>query len=248
MDGSSVELSSSDDESKSISRFRGGFECLKDRSSKFNTSRSRSTFGFGKKMITPEDIKTPETGSIRYWIKNEMHVRHSDGKEKVYHPKAGIICMTPDRFAVLMVHNRSMYKKTEDSTYCVWSFPRGHSEGEEQPIDTATREFKEETGYDIEITNVKQFIKVNNVMYYICFETDILSSPTSGKIIDTNEILQTKWIACEDIECGLYELTGEAKFTFSKLKKYWEEVDSGIDPHRRHDEIPPIEFSYIKRV
>lgn len=53
-----------------------------------------------------------------------------------------------DKLEVMLVHPGGPFWKYKDSG--VWSIPKGLPEGQENPLDTAKREFKEETGFEVE--------------------------------------------------------------------------------------------------
>jgi predicted NUDIX family NTP pyrophosphohydrolase len=53
-----------------------------------------------------------------------------------------------ERLEVMLVHPGGPIWAKKD--YGVWSIPKGLPEGHEKPLDTAKREFKEETGFEAE--------------------------------------------------------------------------------------------------
>lgn len=63
-----------------------------------------------------------------------------------YPPKAGIILLNPTESHVLMCQNAYTYAEEHRE---LWGLPKGHVEAGETLIDTAIREFSEETGLDI---------------------------------------------------------------------------------------------------
>lgn len=52
------------------------------------------------------------------------------------------------RLEVMLVHPGGPFWAKKD--YGVWSIPKGLPEGHENPLDTAKREFKEETGFEVD--------------------------------------------------------------------------------------------------
>ena len=58
-------------------------------------------------------------------------------------------CIVIDNSKVLLI------KQTKGH----WGLPKGHVEENETEIETAIREVKEETNYDVEITNDKRFVE-----------------------------------------------------------------------------------------
>jgi predicted NUDIX family NTP pyrophosphohydrolase len=53
-----------------------------------------------------------------------------------------------EKLEVMLVHPGGPFWETKD--YGVWSIPKGLPEGHENPLDTAKREFKEETGFAVD--------------------------------------------------------------------------------------------------
>ena len=62
-----------------------------------------------------------------------------------------------DNNKILLVRN----KKSEyvDNPKSFWGFPKGHMEDGEAPKDAAKREVMEETGFIVELTNVKPLVE-----------------------------------------------------------------------------------------
>jgi len=76
-----------------------------------------------------------------------------------------------------------------------WSFPKGHSNEGELPIECALREVGEETGID-KLPDPVEYIQVGYGNYYM-FNLDELL-PLIPR--DTNEIMDTKWVTLEEME------------------------------------------------
>jgi predicted NUDIX family NTP pyrophosphohydrolase len=53
-----------------------------------------------------------------------------------------------EKLEVMLVHPGGPFWEKKD--YGVWSIPKGLPEGHENPLDTAKREFKEETGFAVD--------------------------------------------------------------------------------------------------
>ncbi|GLB61811.1 MULTISPECIES: NUDIX hydrolase [Bacillaceae] len=92
---------------------------------------------------------------------------------------------------VLMVLNRN---KT-------WSLPGGAVEVKETLKEAAIREVKEETGYDVTVSDIiavnEAFINENHV-YFITFQGQVLKSPEE---IPTEEnILKVEWVDLEEAD------------------------------------------------
>ncbi len=95
-----------------------------------------------------------------------------------------------DKWEVLLIqHRKGLY----------WSFPKGHAEGREEPLQTATRELYEETGLLVKtllseevFTENYQFMSNNSliskqVTYY-------LALVEGGLSLQTEEISDAKWV------------------------------------------------------
>ena len=70
-----------------------------------------------------------------------------------------------------------------------WGFPKGHMEEGESEIDTARREFYEETGYNLPFSSSmdKKYIVKNNIYFIVIIEhcNDLIQ--ISEEIPDKNE-------------------------------------------------------------
>lgn len=76
-----------------------------------------------------------------------------------------------------------------------WSFPKGHSNEGEEPIQCTMREVGEETGIDY-LPPPSNFMKLGFGNYFVFYLTDqILLKPR-----DTHEIMDTKWVTLEEME------------------------------------------------
>ena len=82
-----------------------------------------------------------------------------------------------------------------------WGFPKGHMEEGESEIDTARREFYEETGYNLPFSSSmdKKYIVKNNIYFIVIIEhcNDLIQ--ISEEIPDKNEIQELKWLSISDI-------------------------------------------------
>lgn len=126
---------------------------------------------------------------------------------------AGILLYrrTADQLQFLLVHPGGPFWKNKDLGS--WSIPKGEFTDEEQALDAAIREFKEETGVDLkgdftELNSVK--LKSGKVVYAWALEHDldadsIISNtfemewpPKSGKLIPIPEIDKAAWFTAEE--------------------------------------------------
>lgn len=96
---------------------------------------------------------------------------------------AGCIITNPSASKVLLVKGISK-----------WGFPKGHVEEGEQPFETAVREVYEETGLRVTV-NIDEHVTLGgNNMYYYASAAECVCTP-----IDTDEIMQVRWIPLTDL-------------------------------------------------
>ena len=76
-----------------------------------------------------------------------------------------------------------------------WSFPKGHANEGELPMECTMREVGEETGIDI-LPNPIDYIKVGYGQYYV-FN---LKEPIPLIPRDHKEIIDTKWVTLEEMD------------------------------------------------
>ena len=98
-----------------------------------------------------------------------------------------------------------------------WGFPKGHMEGNENEIQTALREVKEEVGLDVEIDETKRYT-LNYIIDNKIDKTTVLflAKPISDNVIkQESEIEDAKW-------CNFNEAI--EKITFDNLKKMFKKA------------------------
>ena len=81
-----------------------------------------------------------------------------------------------------------------------WGFPKGHVEGAEDLITTATREIKEETGltlHSVTLCGVKQFYMADKQTRYLVFL--YRSNDFSGELQSSNEG-EVYWLDRDELE------------------------------------------------
>jgi hypothetical protein len=76
-----------------------------------------------------------------------------------------------------------------------WSFPKGHSNEGEQPLECALREVAEETGLDT-LPHPIEYKSLGYGKYYVFILKD--QPPLIPR--DTKEIMDTKWVTLEEME------------------------------------------------
>lgn len=192
------------------------------KSSKYYKFSLKSNSKFSFKKTKKEDVMSADEAEklgyrvsrvhdkSRYWVDDYMIVEEGD-KRFVYPPKSGIIMISKTRDMVLMVCQID-HRGNETG----WSFPKGHRNPHEKRVDCAIREFQEETGFSSTINLHNSYIRMNNTIYYICFEeTDLLTEPRGE--IDTKELSKCQWIPVDEILNKRVSLNKESHFTFKIL-------------------------------
>lgn len=103
-----------------------------------------------------------------------------------------------------------------------WGFPKGHIEENENEIETALREVKEEVGLEVNIISNKRYILNYNIRNEIDKTTILyLATPKDDKIImQESEIENVKWCDFEETINTL---------TFDNWKEMFKEVIKDID-------------------
>ncbi len=125
-----------------------------------------------------------------------------------------------------------LYKEEELFVFIVkhsnssfWGFPKGHPDDHEvSPLETATRELKEETNLDVlevydmnPFTEEYEFIRGNEkVLKTVVLFAAVVSSEYK---IDDKEILDAKWVSLKNLATNL--TYPEAKNIANKLNEYF---------------------------
>lgn len=93
--------------------------------------------------------------------------------------------------------------RTKDSEYALvqgrytekWSFPKGHSNDGETPMECTKREIAEETGLE-NLPTPEEYLKIGYGNYYVFpMEKKVELHPR-----DTHEIINTKWVTLEEMD------------------------------------------------
>ncbi len=120
-------------------------------------------------------------------------------------------------FILLILHSGLTANKDE-----VWTFPKGHIDGDEKPEETAVREVREETGVTATIIE-----KLGSIKYTFVWEGDnvfkivtwYLMEYVSGDVSGHDyEVMEAKWFEITEAEKLLTYSTD--KQTFAKAKKF----------------------------
>lgn len=132
--------------------------------------------------------------------------------------KCGIILVdmnNPCVKKILIVFSRKSKK---------YGFPKGGQEENEKWENTAIRELKEETGYQLKSENLlqdaKRFLISNNVYFILPFYNSRNNVVEEGPILDRKEILYKKWMSIEELETIKSEHFNLGLRHFMKSKDY----------------------------
>lgn len=93
-----------------------------------------------------------------------------------------------------------------------WSFPKGHSNEGEQPLECTLREVSEETGID-SLPHPIEYKSLGYGKYYVF----ILTEQPQLVPRDTKEIMDTKWVTLEEMET--MPLNADVSMFRKKLKE-----------------------------
>ena len=125
---------------------------------------------------------------------------------------AGILLfrLSDERLEVMLVHPGGPFWAHKDDG--VWSIPKGLPENDENPLDTAKREFKEETGFDVDGAFIdlgelnQSSVKIVHV-WALEKDLDITNTVSntisyewprnSGKVLEIPEIDKAGWFDIE---------------------------------------------------
>lgn len=88
-----------------------------------------------------------------------------------------------------------LVQEKKEDCYGKWNFPSGHLEPPESLINGAIREIKEETGYNVEITDIS-LIGNDDIVIIIIFSGNLLNKEN---MYNKKEISNIKWFSYEEI-------------------------------------------------
>lgn len=107
---------------------------------------------------------------------------------------AWVILYTPNR-VILGKRSPSVNNPNQ------WNFFGGHVDPTERPVDTATRELEEETGYAIDPNNLREISKIGSATYFTARITD------QSVVGPTSEISRIKGFKLTDLPDNLHAKT-----------------------------------------
>jgi predicted NUDIX family NTP pyrophosphohydrolase len=150
--------------------------------------------------------------SLRVQPLNKLLKRIWGGKGKMSMYSAGILLFRfrKEKLEVMLVHPGGPFWEKKD--YGVWSIPKGLPDAHENHLDTAKREFKEETGFEVDgefidlgelnqsriktvhVWALEKDLDVTNIVSNrIMFEWP----KNSGKILEIPEVDKADWFDIE---------------------------------------------------
>ena len=113
-----------------------------------------------------------------------------------------------------IIRKDDKYAMVQGRHTCKWSFPKGHVNEGEKPIECTLREVAEETGID-ELPEPLECIRVGYGTYFMFdVSTCIPLIPR-----DTYEIMNTKWASLEDM--NMMNLNSDARQFVEHLKRLY---------------------------
>jgi 8-oxo-dGTP diphosphatase len=100
-----------------------------------------------------------------------------------------------------------LVQEAHQEAYGLWSLPLGHIDEEENEAETAVRETKEETGYDVNLGDRKEleiggtdFKSTSNFNDFLIHLTIFKAEIEGGTLKTGSDVLDTKWFALEELE------------------------------------------------
>lgn len=116
----------------------------------------------------------------------------------------------PDRPLVgvgVLIHDGDRYlivKRAAEPDAGLWSIPGGLVEVGERATYAATREAKEETGLDVEITDILGVVdkivrdEASRIKYHFVI-VDYLAEPRGGSVNAASDALEARWVKAEEL-------------------------------------------------
>ena len=148
----------------------------------FETHHAFHSLCFRGRRSTPKKVDPMKTTMV---IKNIMATDTLKApRPKIY---GGILCTNQNgKKEYVLVQGRHTGK---------WSFPKGHSDEGESPMECTKREIWEETGIE-QLPDPVEYLKIGYGNYYVF----VLPSKYNLFPHDTNEIMKTAWVSMEEMK------------------------------------------------
>ena len=122
-----------------------------------------------------------------------------------------------------------LVKEAKKQYYGKWNFPSGHVEENEDIINAAIREVKEETNLDVELNGL---ISIYNNMYEGYNSISFIFSSKLKNVnkitFNKNEILEVKGFSINDIKNMQDELR-DKDYIIDSIDKYWNKNIKPLD-------------------
>lgn len=122
--------------------------------------------------------------SVNLLRKYSKHDRTKYFKQKTY---GAVICIKEE--------SGDLYALVQGSYTGKWSFPKGHSNEGEKPLECTLREVGEETGID-KLPEPSEYIQIGYGNYFVFYLEEVI--PLIAR--DTREIMNTKWVTLEEMK------------------------------------------------
>ncbi len=122
---------------------------------------------------------------------------------------------------IFLVHPGGPYWKKKDNG--AWSIPKGEFTDGESPLEAAKREFKEETGFEIEgdfikLEPIKQ--KAGKLVYAWAVEGDIDAGSIKSNLFKMEWPPKSgKWESFSEVDKGAWFTSAEAKIKINESQK-----------------------------
>lgn len=153
---------------------------------------NQAVMEFGALVCTPRSPRCnacPLTGYCEAYRLGITAHRPVPGKKKDITPL--------DVVTGFLIHDGKVYiqKRPEGSVWAgLWEFPGGHIEAGEPPEQTVVREYREETGFDVEVTDKVSIIRHGYTTFRITLHCFVVRLKSKSAIPDLCAATEYKWL------------------------------------------------------